>query len=165
MKYAFFLLLSILNACNSPNFDSKDVSPRFNHIMLYVSDLDTSIDFYSSAFDLSLINKLDTLDVKQQDGTYMSNPVKMAFMKFPGQDFILELAEITPEAVSNLHFQHLGIDVVDIELSLKKAIQFGAVSNRPINTVRAEDIIAKNTFLDGPDGESIELMQILEGEF
>ena len=141
------------------------MSPRFNHIMLYVSDLDASIDFYSKAFDLSLVKKLDTLQVKQEDGSFKSNPVKMALMKFPGQGFILELAEIRSEAVSDLHFQHLGIDVIDIELSLKKAIRFGAVSNRPINTVKADDIIAKNTFLNGPDGESIELMQILEGKF
>jgi hypothetical protein len=61
-------LLFILFSCNKTIL-SKAVSPRINHVMLYVSNLEKSIGFYTRAFDLQVTNRLDTLIATQPDGT------------------------------------------------------------------------------------------------
>ena len=48
-------LLFILFSCNKTIL-SKAVSPRINHVMLYVSNLEKSIGFYTRAFDLQVTN-------------------------------------------------------------------------------------------------------------
>ena len=80
--------------------------------------LDNSIAFYTKAFDLKLTNKLDTLIAMQPDGTELIRRVNMAFLKFPGQDFVFELAQQVADTSSRqttFSFQHIGVDVLDIE--------------------------------------------------
>jgi|GEM_PF-4795937 len=66
-------LLFILFSCNKTIL-SKAVSPRINHVMLYVSNLEKSIGFYTRAFDLQVTNRLDTLIATQPDGTVLVRP-------------------------------------------------------------------------------------------
>jgi catechol 2,3-dioxygenase-like lactoylglutathione lyase family enzyme len=146
----------------------KPLSPRINHVMLYVSDLDASVDFYTRAFDFEINKKPTHLTFEEEDGTRRTLDVKMAFLKFPDQDFIFEMAEQKLNENDD-HFsclyQHFGIDVEDIDFSFKKALKAGGMKLAPIRTVIADDLTAKLAFLKGPDGEVIELMQVESGEF
>lgn len=154
----------LASSCTKP---PKPISPRVNHVMLYVSNLDNSITFYTHAFDLKVTNMLDTLFASQPDGTELARPVKMAFLKFPGQDFVFELAERMDSSTQPTAFlyQHVGIDVMDIEAAYKRALDAGAKELGPIKKVRAKGLEAMQAFVAGPDGERLELMQIISGEF
>lgn len=146
---------------------APQLSPRFNHVMLYVSDLDASIDFYTGIFDLRVTNRIESLTVVAPDGTEARRAVRMAFLKFPGQDFVFELSEqaVQREGPSPF-FQHLGVDVADLEAAVARAEAGGAREMSPIRTVRASGgVEARNAFFRGPDGELVELMQLVTGEF
>lgn len=143
------------------------LSPRFNHVMLYVSDLEASIDFYTRAFDVALTQRLDELVVVGPDGAEASRAVRMAFLKFPGQEFVLELSEqeVPADGLSGL-FQHLGVDVADIQAAAEQARAAGARDFSGVRTVRATGgVVARNAFFRGPDGELLELMEMVAGEF
>ncbi|MGE0554449.1 MAG: VOC family protein [Gemmatimonadales bacterium] len=143
------------------------LQPRFNHVMLYVSDLDASIAFYTRAFDLKVTQRIDTLRVTRPDGAERTSPVRMAFLRFPGQDFVYELAErrVQDDGTSPF-FQHVGVDVADIEAAAARVQAAGGRDFSGISTVRTSGgTVARNGFLKGPDGEMVELMQVLEGEF
>ena len=146
---------------------APQLSPRFNHVMLYVSDLDTSIAFYTRAFDLEVTNRIDSLTVVEADGSEAHRPVRMAFLKFPGQEFVFELSEQAVEAGGPSPFyQHLGVDVADIEAAATRAQAAGGRDFSGIRTVRAPGgVEARNAFFRGPDGELVELMQMMAGEF
>jgi len=135
--------------------------------MLYVSDLEASINFYTQAFDFQVTNRLDTLIATQPDGTEVIRSVKMAFLKFPKQDFVFELSQQPVDSIKPIAFlfQHVGVDVQDIDAAYARAISAGAIELLPVRKVRAKGIEAKQAFVGGPDGERIELMQIISGEF
>jgi catechol 2,3-dioxygenase-like lactoylglutathione lyase family enzyme len=135
--------------------------------MLYVSDLDASVAFYTRAFDLTVTQRIDTLRVTRPDGSETTRAVRMAFLKFPGQDFVYELAErrVQSDGTSPF-FQHVGVDVADIEVAATRVRAAGGRDFSGVSTVRTSGgTVAKNGFFKGPDGEMVELMQILQGEF
>lgn len=162
------LVVLLTLSCSTDTRQHKAISPRINHVMLYVSNLDNSIAFYTRAFDLQVTNKLNTLIAMQPDGTELIRTVQMAFLKFPDQDFVFELAQQLADTTmrpATYSFQHIGVDVQDIEAAYKRAIDAGAKELLPVRTVKAKGIEAKQAFFAGPDGERIELMQIISGEF
>lgn len=146
---------------------SPELSPRFNHVMLYVSDLEASIEFYTAAFDVEVTQRLTSITVVAEDGTETTNPVRMAFLKFPGQEFVLELSEReVPDGGPSALFQHLGIDVADIDAAAERVLAAGALNFTGVRTVRATGgIEAKNAFFVGPDAEQLELMEMVAGTF
>lgn len=164
--FCIIVLLFISGCTNSS--PERQHSPRINHVMLYVSNLDNSIDFYTKAFDLKVTNRLDKLIAVQEDGNEVERTVKMAFLKFPGQDFVFELAEHARDTSSinnQFLFQHMGVDVTDIDSAFKRALDKGAEPLLPVRKVKANGIEALQAFISGPDGERVELMQIISGEF
>ena len=144
-------------------------SPRFNHVMLTVSNLDSSIAFYTAAFDLQVSQRITELRVTGADGAPNARPVKMALLKFPGQDFVLELAErpaAPPSTAPAPYYQHVGVDVRDIEAAAERVRKAGGRDPSPIQTVgTSSGSVAKNMFFRGPSGERVELMQMVSGEF
>ena len=144
------------------------LSPRFNHVMLTVSNLDSSIAFYTAAFDLQVSQRITELKVTGANGTPAPRPVKMALLKFPGQEFVLELAErpaTTPTGPAPF-YQHLGVDVLDIAAAAERVRKAGGRDPSPIQTVTTSSgTVAKNMFFRGPSGEQVELMQVVSGEF
>jgi catechol 2,3-dioxygenase-like lactoylglutathione lyase family enzyme len=144
------------------------LSPRFNHVMLFVTNLDSSITFYTTAFDLQVAQRITELTVTGGSGAPAARPVKMAFLKFPGQEFVLELAE-RPAATSAgpaPYYQHLGVDVRDIAAAAERVRKAGGQAPSAIQTVSTSSgTVAKNMFFRGPSGELVELMQIVSGEF
>jgi catechol 2,3-dioxygenase-like lactoylglutathione lyase family enzyme len=144
------------------------LSPRFNHVMLFVSNLDSSITFYTNAFDLQVAQRITELSVTGATGAPSARPVKMALLKFPGQEFVLELAErpAPTSAGASPYYQHLGVDVRDLAAAAERVRKAGGQSPSPIQTVRTSTgTVAKNMFFRGPSGELVELMQIVSGEF
>ena len=144
------------------------LSPRFNHVMLVVSNLDSSITFYTAAFDLQVAQRITELKVTGANGTPTARPVKMALLKFPGQEFVLELGErpaTTPPGPPP-YYQHLGVDVRDIAAAAERVRKAGGRDPSPIQTVNTSTgTVAKNMFFRGPSGELVELMQIVSCEF
>ena len=144
------------------------ISPRFNHVMLVVSNLDSSIAFYTTAFDLRVAQRITELRVTGATGAQSARPVKMALLKFPGQEFVLELAErpAPPAAGPAPYYQHLGVDVHDIAAAAERVRQAGGRDPSAIQTVSTSSgTVAKNMFFRGPSGELVELMQVVSGEF
>jgi uncharacterized protein (TIGR02246 family) len=143
-------------------------SPRFNHVMLFVADLDSSIAFYTAALELRVAQRITELTVTGANGAPSARPVKMALLKFPGRDFVLELAERPAPASAGAapHYQHLGVDVRDIAAAAERVRKAGGQAPSPIQTVSTSSgTIAKNMFFRGPSGELVELMEIVSGEF
>ena len=144
------------------------LSPRFNHVMLLVSNLDSSITFYTAAFDLQVAQRITELRVTGADGAPSARPVKMALLKFPGQEFVLELAERPAPAAAGPapYYQHLGVDVRDIAAAAERVRKAGGRDPSAIQTVSTSSgTVAKNMFFRGPSGELVELMQVVSGEF
>ena len=144
------------------------LSPRFNHVMLSVSNLDSSITFYSAAFDLQVAQRITELRVTGANGTPSARPVRMALLKFPGQEFVLELSErpAPPSAGPAPYYQHLGVDVRDIAAAAERVQRAGGRDPSPVQTVSTSSgTVAKNMFFRGPSGELVELMQVVSGEF
>ena len=146
------------------------LSPRFNHVMLIVSNLDSSITFYTAAFDLQVAQRITELSVTGANGATTARPVKMALLKFPGQEFVLELSERPASATAPTgpapYYQHLGVDVRDIAAAAERVRKAGGRDPSPIQTVSTSSgTVAKNMFFRGPSGELVELMQVVSGEF
>ncbi|MBL8983604.1 MAG: VOC family protein [Gemmatimonadetes bacterium] len=141
------------------------LSPRFNHVMLYVTNLDSSIAFYTTAFDLTVAQRLHEIGIVAPDGTYNPRPTRMALLRFPGQEFVLELAERPVTPGESPWYQHLGVDVRDIVAASARVRTAGGRELTAVQTVRAGTTIAKNAFFRGPSGERVELMQLVAGEF
>jgi catechol 2,3-dioxygenase-like lactoylglutathione lyase family enzyme len=159
-------LLLLLEGCQTPAAEAR-LTPRFNHVYLNVSDMDRSVSFYTSAFDLEVtkqIRKIKRTPVGGESGEY---DMYLSLLKFPGQDFVLEIGE-NPDFEGNntgANYTHVGIDVSDIEAAGERVLKAGGIIVRPISLVETEDIKAKTMFFTGPDGETIELMQIISGDF
>lgn len=91
----------------------------------------------------------------------------IVLLRFPNQGFNLEIAA-NPDLEAdntNANYTHLGIDVMDIETAAERLLKAGAKPVRPITMVEANEIKAKTAFFLGPNGETLELMQVIEGEF
>ena len=159
-------ITSIALIATSLHQQPSPLSPRFNHVMLYVDDIEKSIDFYTTAFDVEVSQRLTQIREVAEDGTETPNEVNMAFLKFPGQDFVFEISERTVENPGIApHYQHVGIDVKNIQAAADRAINAGATNFTGIRHLRGNETEVKNCFFKGPDGENIELMEILAGEF
>ena len=163
---AVLVLTGALAGC-APGSTPDPASPRFNHVMLYVSDLEASIAFYTRAFDLEVTQRLDSLTVVAPDGSETHRGVRMAFLKFPGQAFVFELSEQPIEMEGpDRFYQHLGVDVADIEAAAERAMAAGAEEFSGVRTVRGTGgVVARNACFRGPDGELVELMEMVAGEF
>ena len=165
-----FTLLFFAESCTCTCEKKEDdpISPRLNHIMLYVSDLEKSVDFYTKAFDIEVTNRIEKILVLQDDGSEVTRNVTMAFLKFPGQDFVYELSQQPIDSTWNNQkalFQHVGVDVADIETAFARVSEAGGEVVVPVRSVRADELEAKQAFFRGPDGEIVELMQMITGEF
>jgi predicted enzyme related to lactoylglutathione lyase len=105
--------------------------------MMVVSNVDSSVTFYTAAFDLKVAQRITELSVTPPNGTATAHPVKMALLKFPGQEFVLEMVERpAPATGPSPNYQHVGIDVRDIEAAAERIRTAGGRELSPINTVR-----------------------------
>lgn len=171
ITFLTILLLSItgsfVTSCTSERVVNE--IPRFNHVVLYVTDMEQSVAFYSEALGLEIHQRINELAIVADDsGTQNVVPVNMTLMRLPGSQFIYEIIEnpaVYESPIANTHFQHIGIEVPDIEIALDRAISNGGTEASSIRTILAGDVVTKTVFFKGPDGEQIEFMQILEGDY
>jgi predicted enzyme related to lactoylglutathione lyase len=79
---------------------------------------------------------------------------------------VFELAErkVPDDGISPV-FQHVGVDVKDIEAAAERVKAAGGEGFNGIAVVEAQGVRAKTAFFKGPDGENVELMQIVSGTF
>lgn len=166
MKLTVVILSSLMfMACAS---NDEHSNPRFNHTFLYVSDADRSAAFYEEAFGMQKYKQLEQLVIQYNDERTDSVNINITLMRMPGYKYNLEFAEspvASDSSYQSPHFQHIGIEVDDIEVSITRALKAGAVQAREERLIRADDILTKTIFFYGPDKELIELMEILEGDF
>jgi len=161
----FVLILFI--ACGT-NDIQKEAKPRYNHVMLTVSDAGASAAFYEEAFGMELYKHLTEMVVLNEDAENDSLRINLFLMRMPGHRFIYEFAESPQAADSTLrspHYQHVGIEVDDIDASIERAVAAGAEFAVPKRHLKVSDMEAKTVFFYGLDGEMIELMQMIEGDF
>ncbi len=157
------LITSSVFACSGPK---KPLSPRINHVVVQVSDLEQSVEFYTTAFDLQVTNTIKQITYFNEDGSTSQRNAELRLLKFPGQDFVYEMIQSSSmDSLGTGHFLHVGVDVVNIEQAFERAVAAGAEVVVPVRKVKASDIEVMQAFLTGPDGEMIELMQIVSGEF
>ena len=166
MKEFYLLMIGLLmiNSCKL----KEPISPRFNHVVIQVSNMQKSIDFYTNAFDLKVTNdSLKHVVYTMADGTKSERDVNVVLLKFPNQEFVYEMSEVSEydHSTNFDKFHHIGIDVRDIKKAFDRATNAGAEVLVPVRLVQTNGIETKQAFLKGPDGEIIELMQIISGEF
>jgi len=163
--YQILCLLTVTSflSCSGP---TKPLSPRINHVVVQVSDLERSVDFYTTAFDLQVTNTIKQITYFNEDGSTSQRNAELRLLKFPGQDFVYEMIQSSSmDSLGTGHFLHVGVDVTNIELAFERAVAAGAEVVVPVRKVKASDIEVMQAFLKGPDGEMIELMQIVSGVF
>jgi len=133
--------------------------------MLYVSNMDKSVQFYEQALGLKVHKRIDEVQITTEQGETETALLDLVMMKFPESDFVLELSEQAyPDSISQgIHFQHMGITVKNLDNALARAEDAGAKKVREVRTIHDGSIIVKNIFLSGPDGELIELMEFVKG--
>ncbi len=160
------LLIILIFGCG-PSETRTPLSPRFNHVVIQVSNMSQSVAFYTTAFDLEVTNELRKLEYTEADGTTKGRDINIVLLKFPGQDFVYEMSEVSLfDSLGDYRlYHHVGIDVKDIEVAYNRAIAAGAESMVPPRLVKAGNIETKQAFLKGPDGEVLELMQLVAGAF
>lgn len=160
------LVVLLISGCQKKVKDTPS-KMRFNHVYLTVTDMKRSVDFYTTAFDLEVTQKINKIKRTPEGRKTEEYDINLTLLRFPEQNFLLEIGEKVEYSVDNsgANFTHLGVDVKDIEKSSERLVDAGAIWLQPITTVEAGDIIAKNAFFTGPDGETIELMQIIAGQF
>ena len=146
----------------------QQVYPVFNHVYLSVRNMDSSLKFYTKAFDLKVTDRFTQLDITQND-TAFKRVVNVVFLKFPEQDFVFELAERADKndttRPGNL-FQHVGVEVKDITVAFQRVINAGGKVTIPIRRVRTNSgLEIKQAYMKGPDGETIELTEIISGRY
>jgi predicted enzyme related to lactoylglutathione lyase len=165
MSFVFGLVLSL---CFNNAVAQDQQLPAFNHLYLAVHNMDSSLKFYTKAFDLKVTDRFNQLDITRTD-TSSKRAVNIVFLKFPGQDFVYELAERSDKndttRPGNL-FQHVGVEVKDNVIALQRAVNAGGKMYMPIRRVRTSSgLEIKQAFIKGPDGESIELTEIISGGY
>ncbi|MBN3581355.1 VOC family protein [Algoriphagus aestuarii] len=164
-RLSFIGIFLLLFSCQSQNL-SHSVLPRFNHTYLNVADMDRSIKFYTSSFDLEVVKHVKKIKRTTEDGVTTESDINLAFFRFPGQGFVLEVGEnpeFKPEN-SSASLLHISVEVTDIEAAGQRVTKAGGVLVRPISRVEIEGITAKTMFFTGPDGETIELIQLISGK-
>ena len=158
-----FLIL----ACSSTVPNEQRVL-RFNHTMLFVTDAVVSRAFYEDAFGMQFHQHLTEMVIFNEETENDTLAINITLMRMPGDTFNYEFAQSPVAADSSLqspHYQHIGIEVTDIDASIEKAVKAGAEVAVRKRHLKAGDIEAKTVFFYGPNGELIELMEILEGDF
>lgn len=164
------IVLIGLSLCASKKMEQRNDTAVFNHVYLGVHNLDTSLLFYTKAFDLKVTDRFTELQYTQTD-TVFKRAVKVAFLKFPGQDLVFELAERPDKNDSTRYgnlFQHVGVEVKNIQTAFDRFKNAGGkviAAIRRVKTNSPGGLEIKQAYMKGPDGETIELIELISGHY
>lgn len=122
------------------------------HTMIRVLSEETSVNFYQSAFNLTIAERLDFDDFTL---IYMSNEE---------QSFELELTINKSQTTPYEHgtaYGHLAFVVDDLESEHQRLSSLGLSPKDIVNFNHEEKALAKFFFIEDPDGYKIEVLQKL----
>lgn len=130
-------------------------------------DLDQSAKFYIEAF--GMVQRGDTISKLFVDRNKERSEVdvNIVFLEIPGQDFVLELTEVAARDSSTCRpaLDHLGLMVQDVKRTFEKALASGAESIASPFEVESANLDLMLAYIKGPDGEVIELMEVIDGDY
>lgn len=128
------------------------MSAKMIHTMIRVLNEEASVQFYKTAFGLSIADELDFEDFKL---IYMSNEE---------QSFELELtinkSQTTPYELGN-GYGHLAFVVDDVDREHKRLTTAGLSPKDIVHFNREGKTLAKFFFIEDPDGYKIEVLEKL----
>ncbi|MBS7701547.1 MULTISPECIES: VOC family protein [unclassified Chelatococcus] len=125
---------------------------RINHLHVKSRDPKRSADWFISAFNFSIVSDESRstgerfIRCTTEDGALRVN--------FSGERY----GESLPDGPNGIHLglEHFGIDVVDLQLELRRLLSFGAcLEGQPGKLVNGQQY----AFIRTPDGVRVELMQ------
>ncbi len=120
------------------------------HSMIRVFEEERSVEFYKSAFDLSVA---DRLDFDSFTLVYLSNSEN---------DFELELTinkdQSTPYELGN-GYGHIAFSVDDLDAEHVRFEEAGLSPRKIVEFERDGKLLAKFFFVEDPDGYQIEVLQ------
>ena len=147
-------------------------TPTLHHISLFVSDIDASIAFYTAGLGLALSEQFSDIVGQRAAGDF---PFRVASVFLEaGHGRFIELHPAGDGVMSSPGFpmNHLAIAVADVDEAYDRAISAGARAaeipvpgehwdGAPLDVLMAGERSApmRMAFLQGPDGELIELYQ------
>lgn len=138
---------------------AKLTQPRWTHIALPVSDLDQSIDFYTSVTPLVIVQHNEDVNGK---GVWLSNDKQVE------DPFVLVLAQFIPEVGARFDvvegekvpimkpFAHIGIEMPnreDVDEVAARAKERGALQFGPQDMAAHIGYVC---FVEDPDGNIVE---------
>ncbi|OHT21159.1 VOC family protein [Edaphosphingomonas haloaromaticamans] len=154
---------------------SRPAAPRariaaLNHVGLTVADLDRSIAFYTSIFDVAVHGPWDRTGPGLGKVTgYPGCSVRQAFLDFGRRDQLIELLEYTnggtvvDPANGNAGAAHFAVVVEDVDaLYADLSARGHRFVSPPITTSPNPLFWGRVTYLIDPDGFRVELYQPLE---
>jgi catechol 2,3-dioxygenase-like lactoylglutathione lyase family enzyme len=115
---------------------------RFNHIGITVSDLDKSIDFYRTLFDLEPGLYVDIITKTSPEGS-PSRSQRVAFVPI-GESGLIELHEFSPTRtplegqLESVGYAYLCLEVDDLEATYKRLQESGATFMAPLRQIFVE---------------------------
>jgi lactoylglutathione lyase len=117
------------------------------HTRMRVSDLDETIQFYTTVLGLEVIERKTS-----PRGSHL------AFLKVPNSDELIELTSFPPSGLVKVQedLVHLAFQVENLELTITALNQKGIkITDGPTKTSSGSRFI----FIDAPDGYEIELIE------
>ena len=142
-------LLCISLTCSAIAADTQQArpvdAPVLEHIHIYCAQLEPMIEFLTKAFDAQVV-------VRRKFGNDDGAVINMGAVPL----FIQQQATFEAGKAGAASYDHIGLRVIDIEASIKKATDApGGKLVRGIQPAGA----AKTAFVSGPEGLLIELIQ------
>jgi glyoxylase I family protein len=141
-----------------------------HHHGFTVSDLDRSVEFYTNFLGLELVRISERSNLPSYDHILGFEDVhlKIALLKHPSTDFLLELFEYlnppsSPRDMKNniVGSSHVAFEVEDIDATYEALCDGGyRAINCPIDIERDGKKVARAIYALDPDGISVELMQM-----
>ena len=121
---------------------------RFGHLCFFVSDLERSVDFYC--------NKLGFTKMFEQH--FEAYDIHCIYLRICANQFIELFSTKQPLDNSKASFQHLCLHVDDLQAVYEELTAKG-LTLTPVELGMAK---CYKSYLDDPDGNKIELMQLTE---
>lgn len=137
---------------------------------LIVRDLDEMLDFYRNVLGFEVTVESEFADEVFSQGAGLPDvSIKMAHLKLPGSDFLVEMYQYNEVAerqsgISLLEYtgyRNLAFQVEDIELGYQELISQGVSFVTPPVSVKQTGYVAETRFcyFRDPEGNLIELIQ------
>ncbi len=129
----------------------------------YVSDVDASQKFYTNVFGFEVVMRWKEMEVSEDGVDYNTIPHKGVYMRDVNGTHLEFIESGNPENYREVQepINHFAIRVDDVELTIARAIEAGAELAIPISHIRIGSLNVRSGFVFGPDGERIQLVEIL----